>query len=64
MIHRIEVIWQTAMLQGEERAASLIRAPPKSPQLPNSSDTEAGRTHGGDGSRKWTERATPTFTRR
>ena len=29
MIHRIEIIWEKAMFQEEERAASLIRAPPK-----------------------------------
>ena len=27
VIHRIEIVWQTAMLQGEERAASVFRAP-------------------------------------
>jgi len=27
MIHRIESTWQSAMLQGEELAASVIRAP-------------------------------------
>jgi hypothetical protein len=32
------------MLLGEERAASVISAPTRTPQLPNCADTEAGRT--------------------
>ena len=33
------------MFEGKERAASAIRAPPRTPLLSNCADTEAGRTH-------------------
>ena len=41
------MIWQPAMLQRKERAASVDRAPTSiTPNYRTSADTEAGRTHG------------------